>query len=269
VGLIIGSMGLSGAIIQRTVSRLQALVSAAGKKSYVLVMGRLNEAKLCNFPEIDLYCLVSNDDTSLISPKTFHIPVITPYELELGLGAREWSSNYVVGGFVGEASGGEGAGTEGTEGAAAEEEFARMLERVRLNRPEDAIDISSDEEEWTEGDGAGSSGAGAGAGGDSATPAASSALTTTNSERRLANQFVSAGADFLKTREFQGLSYGLSPGQQTALDAVQGQSGIASGYTYEAAAAGEGTGVGTEMLPPVPVTTTAADVATTTTTTEK
>lgn len=89
IGLIIGSMGLSGDVIQSTVNGLKKLVKAAGKKSYVLVMGRLNEAKLRNFPEvattyamavtfhalivlclqIDMFCLVSNDDTSLISPK--------------------------------------------------------------------------------------------------------------------------------------------------------------------------------------------------------
>jgi Putative diphthamide synthesis protein len=48
-------------------------------------MGRLNEAKLCNFPEIDVFCLVSNEDHSMIKPKTFHVPVVTPYELELGI----------------------------------------------------------------------------------------------------------------------------------------------------------------------------------------
>ena len=33
-------------------NRLQLLITAAGKKFYSFVMGRLNEAKLCNFPEV-------------------------------------------------------------------------------------------------------------------------------------------------------------------------------------------------------------------------
>eukprot|EP01041_Mallomonas_annulata_P014022 gene14022-29854_t len=51
IGIIIGSMGLTGTIIQETVSRLQKLIIAAGKKYYTFVMGRINEAKLSNFPE--------------------------------------------------------------------------------------------------------------------------------------------------------------------------------------------------------------------------
>jgi diphthamide biosynthesis protein 2 len=80
IGLIVGSMGLSGQVIQVTVARLQALVQAAGKTSYCFVMGRLNESKLRNFPEVDVFCLVSNDDTALISPKYVYI-VLTMFTL--------------------------------------------------------------------------------------------------------------------------------------------------------------------------------------------
>ena len=91
IGIIVGSMGLSGDIIRHTLSEIQALIAAAGKKSYTFVMGRINEAKLRNFPEVDncfsciecmdmltrflssfqvdVFCLLSNDDTALISPK--------------------------------------------------------------------------------------------------------------------------------------------------------------------------------------------------------
>ena len=53
IGIIVGSMGLSGDIIRHTLSEIQALIAAAGKKSYTFVMGRINEAKLRNFPEVD------------------------------------------------------------------------------------------------------------------------------------------------------------------------------------------------------------------------
>lgn len=52
IGIIVGSMGLNGDVTQAIVSRLQCLIKAAKKNSYVFVMGRLNEAKLCNFPEV-------------------------------------------------------------------------------------------------------------------------------------------------------------------------------------------------------------------------
>ena len=52
IGIVVGSMGLAGEVTQAIVSRLEVLISAARKNSYVFVMGRLNEAKLCNFPEV-------------------------------------------------------------------------------------------------------------------------------------------------------------------------------------------------------------------------
>ena len=56
-------------MIQAIIYRLQALIKEAGKKLYTFSMGRLNEAKLSNFPEVDLFCLIGNDDTSLIPAK--------------------------------------------------------------------------------------------------------------------------------------------------------------------------------------------------------
>lgn len=52
VGIIVGSMGLTGDATRDLVARLQTLIGAARKKSYCFVMGRLNESKLCNFPEV-------------------------------------------------------------------------------------------------------------------------------------------------------------------------------------------------------------------------
>ncbi len=72
VGIIIGSMGLTAETTRDIVHRLQTLLSAANKKHYCFVMGRLNESKLCNFPEVDLFCLVSNDDNANIKPKYAH-----------------------------------------------------------------------------------------------------------------------------------------------------------------------------------------------------
>eukprot|EP01039_Chlorochromonas_danica_P011051 gene11051-12307_t len=92
IGLILSSMGLDHTLLRRCLLRLQRLLQAARKKYYTFIMGRLNEAKLCNFPEIDVFCLIASEDISTIKPRTFHVPVITPFELEVALGAREWQS---------------------------------------------------------------------------------------------------------------------------------------------------------------------------------
>jgi diphthamide biosynthesis protein 2 len=52
VGIIVGSMGLTADLTKDIVHRLQVLIRAAHKRYYTFVMGRLNEAKLCNFPEV-------------------------------------------------------------------------------------------------------------------------------------------------------------------------------------------------------------------------
>jgi len=58
VGLVIGSMGLTAETTKEIIHRLESLITAARKRCYCFVMGRLTEAKLCNFPEvIILYCL--------------------------------------------------------------------------------------------------------------------------------------------------------------------------------------------------------------------
>lgn len=96
IGIIIGSMGLTAELIKDLIFRLTSLIHAANKQSFVVVMGRINEAKLGNFPEIDMFCLIANDEVAVIKPKTFHVPVITPWELEIGLGARDWDSTYRI-----------------------------------------------------------------------------------------------------------------------------------------------------------------------------
>lgn len=56
IGLIVGTMGFTAEVTTAIVNRLECLVMAAKKKSYCIVIGKLNEAKLCNFPEVDLLC---------------------------------------------------------------------------------------------------------------------------------------------------------------------------------------------------------------------
>lgn len=59
IGIIIGSMGLSGFTTKAVVDRLEKLILAANKKFYTFVMGRINEAKLCNFPEVTYFFILS------------------------------------------------------------------------------------------------------------------------------------------------------------------------------------------------------------------
>jgi len=218
IGIIIGSMGLTGESTRLIVTRLEGLIHAAGKKSYTFVMGRLNEAKLCNFPEIDLFCFVSNEDTSLIAPKTFHVPVITPWELELGLEVREWTSVYMSN------------PNQILDGTSLQEAVGHLTEMAKgEEEEEESVDASSHLSDENEGQGQGEASSsalvrvavegtslGGGAGGGA------------RGQGGALIAFESPAGEFLKARDFQGLSPQAPAGLSTAVQ--QGLSGIASSY---------------------------------------
>jgi diphthamide biosynthesis protein 2 len=66
-------------------NHLKALIKAAGKKCYTVVVGKLNDPKLSNFSEISIFVLVACPFNSLIDSHGFNKDVITPFELELAL----------------------------------------------------------------------------------------------------------------------------------------------------------------------------------------
>lgn len=67
------------------VDHVRKLIAAAGKKSYLFVVGKLNAAKVANFSEIDGWVVIGCWESSLVDSKDFWKPVITPFELELAL----------------------------------------------------------------------------------------------------------------------------------------------------------------------------------------
>jgi diphthamide biosynthesis protein 2 len=69
IGVIVGSMGLSAEGTREIVSRLRLIITSSGRKCYTFSMGRLNAAKLANFPEVDLFVLIGNDDVALVPAK--------------------------------------------------------------------------------------------------------------------------------------------------------------------------------------------------------
>ena len=65
VGLVVGTLG--SADYRAVTDRLQVMLRACGKKDYTLLVGKVNPAKLANFDEIDVYCLVACPEHSLVS----------------------------------------------------------------------------------------------------------------------------------------------------------------------------------------------------------
>ena len=57
IGLLIGVVSHQGVL--PVIERMQRLIRAAGKKSYVVAVGKVNPSKLANFSDIDVWCLIS------------------------------------------------------------------------------------------------------------------------------------------------------------------------------------------------------------------
>lgn len=76
------------------VDRIKHLLKLAKIAYTTLVVGRLNEAKLMNVPDLDALVLIACPQASLYNNPNLLIPVITPFELECILYERckyeEW-----------------------------------------------------------------------------------------------------------------------------------------------------------------------------------
>ncbi|CAL5013957.1 unnamed protein product [Urochloa decumbens] len=95
VGILVGTLGVAGYL--HIIEQMKELIKAAGKKSYTLVMGRPNSAKLANFPECEVFVYVSCAQTALLDSKDFLAPVVTPFEAVLAFSrGREWTGEYLL-----------------------------------------------------------------------------------------------------------------------------------------------------------------------------
>jgi len=97
VGILVGTLGVANYLA--VLRGLQAALRAAGKKSYLFVMGKLNEPKLSNFAEIDLFVLVACPlsvmfDGRDIATGGLRADVVTPFEMMMALRGDEWTGEY-------------------------------------------------------------------------------------------------------------------------------------------------------------------------------
>ncbi|KAK3113388.1 Diphthamide biosynthesis protein 2 [Teratosphaeriaceae sp. CCFEE 6253] len=95
-GILINTLSVRNYLA--ALSHCQDLVTKAGKKSYVFVVGKVNAAKVANFSEIGGWVVIGCWESSLIESKEFYRPIITPFELEVALtddADRVWGGEWV------------------------------------------------------------------------------------------------------------------------------------------------------------------------------
>ncbi|KAJ3189271.1 Diphthamide biosynthesis protein 2 [Gaertneriomyces sp. JEL0708] len=93
IGIVVGTLGVASYLA--VIDNLKRLITAAGKKPYVLAVGKPNPAKLANFPEVECFVIVACPENSLIDSKEFMQPIVTPFELEISLQKdTPWTGEY-------------------------------------------------------------------------------------------------------------------------------------------------------------------------------
>ena len=96
LGILINTLSVSN--YMEALQHCQNLISRAGKKSYVFVVGKVNTAKLANFAEIGAWVVIGCWESSLIESKEFFAPLVTPFELGVALQGdemRQWGGEWV------------------------------------------------------------------------------------------------------------------------------------------------------------------------------
>lgn len=84
IGILVNTLSISNYL--SSIDSIRQLIAAAGKKSYTMVVGKLNPAKLANFAEVDGWVVVGCWESSLVEDDaSYYRPVITPFELEIAL----------------------------------------------------------------------------------------------------------------------------------------------------------------------------------------
>ncbi|CAI5759658.1 unnamed protein product [Candida verbasci] len=97
IGILINTLSLNNT--KKLINIIQKRIKDAGKKSYLFVVGKPNVAKLANFESIDIWCVLGCDHEGIIIDQVneFFKPIITPYELLLGLSDElQWSGKWIT-----------------------------------------------------------------------------------------------------------------------------------------------------------------------------
>ncbi|KAH8813721.1 putative diphthamide synthesis protein-domain-containing protein [Flagelloscypha sp. PMI_526] len=209
-GLLVGTLGVASYLPLLT--DLRSRIRARHKKSYTVSVGKLTPSKLGNFMEVECWVVVACREGSIgsLGDKDYQKPIVTPYELLHALTPPEiasWTGGYEL-------------------------EFGKIIEQERPN------DDSDDEEpqfSLTTGQYRHAkkyidpSSYGKGKKTEARTPSDGALIQRNSNDAIVQFQASSAAAQFLQSREYQGLdpTAGSADGPSKL---EQGRKGVAKGY---------------------------------------
>jgi diphthamide biosynthesis protein 2 len=240
IGILINTLSVANYL--SSIDAIRKQIAAAGKKSYTVVVGKLNPAKLANFAEMDAWVVVGCWESSLVEEDAgFYRPVLTPFELEVALmpdeervwGLSWWGGIESVKAMVdreaAEAESGENKADEGATGDSGVEvdeddsdapifdlRTGKLISSARPMRmaARAAREKGSSDENQT---------------GESSKQSGALSMRP-KAELATINGVLSPGAEFLRSqRTWQGLGSDFTEEESAAIE--EGRRGVARGYT--------------------------------------
>ncbi|KAF4120403.1 diphthamide biosynthesis protein 2 [Geosmithia morbida] len=267
IGILVNTLSVADSLA--SVATLRKACHAAGKKTYTVVVGRLNPAKLANFAEVEGWVVIGCWESGLIDEDQgggYWRPVATPFEMEVALmdeSHRIWSGEW-WGGIEKLKLDGSGNYTNGTYGANGS---AEVKEGGGGGGGDRHIDVREDDDEDDEEESqppeydlrtgklvshsrpmrlAVRSRKKISSDGKPKDKTSSSLIKVARSgEIASINGVISPGAEFLRSqRTWQGLGTDFADDEdrrdETSTLVEEGRSGLARGYRVGEAAAGAG-----------------------------
>ncbi|KAL3271079.1 hypothetical protein HHI36_021578 [Cryptolaemus montrouzieri] len=79
-GIVMGTLAVDNYL--KILGRMKKLLKLNGKKYYVISVGKISVAKLANFPEMDIYIVITCAMNEVYESKDFYKPIVTPCDVE-------------------------------------------------------------------------------------------------------------------------------------------------------------------------------------------
>ncbi|KAG2733362.1 hypothetical protein G9P44_004352 [Scheffersomyces stipitis] len=228
VGLLVNTLSLANT--KKLINTMAKRIKDAGKKHYIFVVGKPNVAKLANFENVDMWCVLGCDHQGIIVDQSneYFKPIVTPYELLLALSDEltwtgKWITDFkqVLKQVDEEEDADEEEKHDEDDDEDAPPEFdavtGRYVSTSRPLRQLQHLQISSQEEVKND--------------------VESKALVNKLSSAVAIKNTVSTSAQYLQTRHWTGLGsdYNTEEGEISSAGAnlEEGRGGIARGYDYD------------------------------------
>ncbi|XP_063987058.1 2-(3-amino-3-carboxypropyl)histidine synthase subunit 2 [Diachasmimorpha longicaudata] len=95
VGIVVATLGIKNYL--EALSSIKQILKKKKKKSYIFSIGKINPAKLANFPEIDAFIIIACPESDIFDSKDYFKPLLTPFEVDLAFNtSRAFSIHYCL-----------------------------------------------------------------------------------------------------------------------------------------------------------------------------